>query len=38
MVKPGDFLVKIAKKEYGDFKLWKYIYEWKKNKSETTPI
>ena len=28
MVEPGDFLVKIAKKEYGDFKLWKYIYEW----------
>ncbi|OUV42536.1 MAG: hypothetical protein CBC68_02955, partial [Candidatus Marinimicrobia bacterium TMED108] len=31
MVEPGDFLVKIAKKEYGDFKLWKYIYEWNKD-------
>ncbi len=26
MIEPGDFLIKIAKKEYGDFKLWRYIY------------
>ncbi len=30
MIEPGDFLIKIAKKEYGDFKLWRYIYEWNK--------
>ena len=37
MVEPGDFLVKIAKKEYGDFKLWKYIYEWNKDQIGDNP-
>ncbi len=37
MVEPGDFLVKIAKKEYGDFKLWKYIYEWNKEQIGENP-
>ena len=37
MVEPGDFLVKIAKKEYGDFKLWKYIYEWNKEQIGDNP-
>ena len=31
MVEPGDYLIKIAKKEYGDFKLWRYIYSWNKD-------
>ena len=26
MVEPGDFLIKIAKREYGDFRLWRQIY------------
>jgi nucleoid-associated protein YgaU len=37
MVEPGDFLVKIAKREYGDFKLWKYIYEWNKEQIGDNP-
>ena len=37
MVEPGDFLVKIAKKEYGDFKLWKYIYDWNKDQIGDNP-
>ena len=37
MVEPGDFLVKIAKKEYGDFKLWKYIYDWNKEQIGDNP-
>jgi len=37
MVEPGDFLVKIAKKEYGDFKLWKYIYELNKDQIGDNP-
>ena len=37
MVEPGDFLVKIAKKEYGDFNLWKYIYEWNKEQIGDNP-
>ncbi len=28
MVLPGDFLIKIAKNEYGDFRMWRKIYEW----------
>ena len=31
MVEPGDYLIKIAKKEYGDFKIWRYIYSWNKD-------
>ena len=37
MVEPGDYLIKIAKKEYGDFKLWKYIYEWNKEQIGDNP-
>ena len=28
MVEPGDYLIKIAKREYGDFRLWLHIYAW----------
>ena len=31
MVEPGDYLIKIAKEEYGDFKIWRYIYSWNKD-------
>lgn len=28
MIAPGDFLVKIAKHEYGDWMMWRKIYNW----------
>ncbi len=28
MILPGDYLIKIAKKEYDDFSMWRKIYEW----------
>lgn len=37
MVEPGDFLIKIAKKEYGDFRLWRQIYAWNKNEIGDNP-
>ena len=37
MVEPGDFLIKIANKEYGDFRLWRYIYEWNKDEIGENP-
>lgn len=37
MINPGDFLVKIAKEEYGDFRLWKHIYTWNKDEIGDNP-
>lgn len=37
MIDPGDFLVKIAKEEYGDFRLWKHIYAWNKDEIGDNP-
>ena len=37
MINPGDFLVKIAKEEYGDFRLWKHIYAWNKDEIGDNP-
>ena len=37
MVEPGDFLSKIAQKEYGDFRLWRYIYAWNKEEIGDNP-
>lgn len=28
MIKKGDFLIKIAKQEYNDWRMWRQIYEW----------
>ena len=35
MIKRGDYLIKIAAKEYGDSSMWREIYEW--NKQEIGP-
>ena len=37
MINPGDFLVKIAKEEYSDFRLWKHIYAWNKDEIGENP-
>ena len=37
MIEPGDFLGKIAQKEYGDFRLWRYIYAWNKEEIGDNP-
>ena len=37
MINPGDFLVKIAKEEYNDFRLWEHIYAWNKNEIGENP-
>jgi len=37
MVEPGDYLIKIAKKEYGDFRLWRQIYAWNRNEIGDNP-
>ena len=37
MIEPGDFLIKIAKREYGDFRLWRQIYAWNKNEIGENP-
>ena len=37
MVEPGDFLIKIAKREYGDFRLWRQIYAWNKDEIGENP-
>jgi nucleoid-associated protein YgaU len=37
MVEPGDFLIKIAKREYGDFRLWRKIYSWNKDQIGKNP-
>ena len=37
MIEPGDFLIKIAKREYGDFRLWRHIYAWNKEEIGDNP-
>ncbi|MBC8346823.1 MAG: LysM peptidoglycan-binding domain-containing protein [Candidatus Marinimicrobia bacterium] len=37
MVEPGDYLIKIANKEYGDFRLWRQIYAWNKDEIGDNP-
>ena len=37
MVKPNDWLSKIAQNEYGDKSKWKLIYKWNKKKIGTNP-
>lgn len=37
MIEPGDFLIKIAKREYRDFRLWRQIYAWNKNEIGENP-
>jgi nucleoid-associated protein YgaU len=37
MVKPNDFLVKIAKNEYGLASMWKTIYKWNRSKIGDNP-
>jgi nucleoid-associated protein YgaU len=37
LVEPGDFLIKIAKREYGDFRLWRHIYAWNKDEIGENP-
>ncbi len=37
MVKPDDYLIKIAKKEYGNFRLWRQIYAWNKDEIGDNP-
>ncbi len=37
MVKPNDWLSKIAKNEYGDKSKWKLIYKWNKKKIGNNP-
>lgn len=37
MVKPGDYLIKIAKNEYGDWKRWRDIYDWNRKEIGDNP-
>ena len=37
MVLPDDYLIRIAKKEYGDFRLWRNIYAWNKDDIGNNP-
>ena len=37
MIKPGDYLVKIARNEYGDPRKWRDIYNWNKEKIGDNP-
>ncbi|MFQ6611879.1 MAG: LysM peptidoglycan-binding domain-containing protein [Fidelibacterota bacterium] len=37
MVLPGDYLIKIAKKEYDDFSMWRKIYVWNKTEIGDNP-
>jgi len=37
MILPGDYLFKIAKKEYGDWKRWRDIYEWNRKQIGDNP-
>lgn len=37
MILPGDFLIKIANKEYGDFRMWRKIYEWNRDQIGNNP-
>lgn len=37
MIIPGDYLFRIAKKEYGDWKRWRDIYEWNRKEIGDNP-
>jgi nucleoid-associated protein YgaU len=37
MIQRGDFLIKIAKKEYGDWRKWRDIYRWNKEEIGDNP-
>ncbi|MEE2876575.1 MAG: LysM peptidoglycan-binding domain-containing protein [Candidatus Neomarinimicrobiota bacterium] len=37
MIVPGDFLFKIAKEEYGNFRRWREIYAWNEEKIGANP-
>ena len=37
MIQPGDFLIKIAKKEYGDWRKWRDIYRWNRKEIGDNP-
>ncbi|RMF06432.1 MAG: LysM peptidoglycan-binding domain-containing protein [Candidatus Neomarinimicrobiota bacterium] len=37
MIAPGDFLIKIAKHEYGDWQMWRKIYHWNREEIGDNP-
>tara|TARA_Y100000590_G_scaffold28344_1_gene31804 strand:- start:536 stop:1141 length:606 start_codon:yes stop_codon:yes gene_type:complete len=37
MIKRGDYLIKIASREYGDSSMWREIYEWNKEEIGSDP-
>ncbi|OUX63592.1 MAG: hypothetical protein CBE34_01615 [bacterium TMED274] len=37
MIKRGDYLIKIADREYGDSSMWREIYEWNKQEIGSDP-
>ena len=37
MIKRGDYLIKIASREYGDSSMWREIYEWNKEEIGSAP-
>ena len=37
MIKRGDYLIKIASREYGDSSMWRDIYEWNKEEIGSDP-
>jgi len=37
MIAPGDFLIKIAKHEYGDWQMWRKIYNWNRDNIGDNP-
>jgi LysM repeat protein len=37
MIKRGDYLIKIAAREYGDTSMWREIYEWNKQEIGSDP-
>ncbi|NOZ73967.1 MAG: LysM peptidoglycan-binding domain-containing protein [FCB group bacterium] len=37
MIAPGDFLIKIAKHEYGDWLMWRKIYRWNRDEIGDNP-
>ncbi len=37
MIKPGDYLIKIADKAYDDKSMWKDIYKWNKSEVGSNP-
>ncbi|MFQ6615007.1 MAG: LysM peptidoglycan-binding domain-containing protein [Fidelibacterota bacterium] len=37
MIAPGDFLIRIAKHEYGDWQMWRKIYRWNRDEIGDNP-